>query len=185
MNNTIVQKFITQQQYAMTYYVENEKRLIEQFVSRGVYQTLEYIDQCIHSILLVKDLSISIQEDSKHMLQKLLVCMHIHSGLGCHIFEPETSSDTDELSEITNKQILQRIQSEGYTLFKKKNRDYGNSFATHGVIGVLIRMGDKIARIQTLEKKKRCDVTDESIRDTCLDLHNYAIMALLLIDDSD
>ena len=36
------------------------------------------------------------------------------------------------------------VHKEALELFKKKNKDYGNAFATFGPIGVIVRMGDKI-----------------------------------------
>jgi len=75
------------------------------------------------------------------------------------------------------------VQSEGLELFKKKNQDYGDAFAEYGVIGVLIRMGDKIKRLQTIEKNNITLVDDERMRDTLIDLHNYSAMAIMLLDE--
>ena len=47
----------------------------------------------------------------------------------------------------------------------------------------MVRMGDKIARINSLSRNKR-QVGDESVADTFIDLYNYCIMALILICDS-
>ena len=41
---------------------------------------------------------------------------------------------------------FKQVQDEGFNLFKKKNKDYGDAFANYGTTGVLIRMGDKIQR---------------------------------------
>ena len=78
---------------------------------------------------------------------------------------------------------MKTIQNEARVLFAKKNADYGDSFATYGTIGVLVRMGDKINRLQSIEKNKVSFVNDESMRDTLIDLHNYAAMAIMLIDE--
>ena len=80
---------------------------------------------------------------------------------------------------------MQAIQSEALTLFQKKNADYGDAFATYGPVGVLVRMGDKIARLQSISKKGVTLVDSESLRDTLIDLHNYAAMAIMLIDEKD
>ena len=37
------------------------------------------------------------------------------------------------------------VQEEALDLFSKKNADYGDAFATYGPVGVIVRMGDKIA----------------------------------------
>lgn len=46
-----------------------------------------------------------------------------------------------------------------------------------------IRLGDKLARFKSLTKSGVQEVKDESIRDTLIDLANYAIMTVLELDD--
>ena len=75
------------------------------------------------------------------------------------------------------------IQVEAYEVFKKKNADYGDSFAEHGPVGVLVRIGDKLARYQSVSAKGVALVNTEGLRDTLLDLHNYAAMAIMLLDE--
>ena len=77
---------------------------------------------------------------------------------------------------------MKNIQNEGLELFKKKNQDYGDAFANYGVIGVLVRMGDKISRLQSITKKQISLINTESLRDTLIDLHNYSAMAIMLLD---
>ena len=79
---------------------------------------------------------------------------------------------------------LKRIQSEGLELFRRKNADYGDAFAKYGAIGVLMRIEDKIQRSLSITKNGVNLVNDEGIRDTLLDLHNYAAMALMLLEDT-
>jgi hypothetical protein len=78
---------------------------------------------------------------------------------------------------------MKTVQKEGYDLFVKKNKDYGDAFAEYGTIGVLVRLGDKIKRLQTIEKNKIVMVNDEQMRDTLIDLHNYTAMAIMLMDE--
>lgn len=80
---------------------------------------------------------------------------------------------------------LDVIQLEARSLFEKKNSDYGDAFATYGPIGVLVRIGDKIQRFQSINKKGITLVEDEKLRDTLIDLHNYAAMAIMLMDETD
>jgi hypothetical protein len=77
---------------------------------------------------------------------------------------------------------LQTIQADALALFTKKNKDYGDAFAKYGVIGVLMRIEDKIQRALSITKNGVQLVNDEGLRDTLLDLHNYAAMALMLIE---
>ena len=78
---------------------------------------------------------------------------------------------------------LSKIQSEALELFKKKNADYGDSFATYGAVGVIVRMGDKISRLSSISSTGINLVNTESLRDTLIDLHNYSAMATMLLDE--
>jgi len=82
------------------------------------------------------------------------------------------------------KEQYTKVHQEAFELFCKKNQDYGDSFATYGPIGVLVRIGDKLQRLQTIDKKQITMVSDESVRDTLVDLHNYAAMAVMLLDET-
>jgi hypothetical protein len=78
---------------------------------------------------------------------------------------------------------LQTIQSTALELFKQKNADYGEAFAKYGLIGVLMRIEDKIQRGLSISKSGITLVSDEGLKDTLLDLHNYAAMALMLLEE--
>jgi hypothetical protein len=95
--------------------------------------------------------------------------------------------ELEETSTTNNERIsqMQSIQNESLELFKRKNQDYGDAFANYGVIGVLVRMGDKIARLQSITTKSVSLVDSESLRDTLIDLHNYSAMAIMLLDEDD
>jgi carboxylesterase type B len=80
---------------------------------------------------------------------------------------------------------MKKIQSEALELFARKNADYGDAFAKFGTIGVLMRIEDKIQRALSITKNGVNLVKDEGIRDTLLDLHNYAAMALMLLDENE
>ena len=78
---------------------------------------------------------------------------------------------------------LKRVQLEALELFARKNADYGDAFADYGPVGVIVRMGDKIRRLSTVTNSGINLVNSENIRDTLVDLHNYAAMAVMLIDE--
>ncbi len=84
---------------------------------------------------------------------------------------------TDRVAQMT------KVHGEALELFKRKNADYGDAFAKYGVIGVLMRIEDKLQRSMSITKNGVNLVSDEGIRDTLLDLHNYAAMALMLLDE--
>jgi hypothetical protein len=79
---------------------------------------------------------------------------------------------------------LQEIQKEALELFKKKNEDYGDAFAKFGVIGVLMRIEDKIQRSLSITINGVNLIKDEGLKDTMIDLHNYSAMALMLLNES-
>jgi hypothetical protein len=89
----------------------------------------------------------------------------------------------EEVEQVDRPTQMEKVQKEGLELFKKKNADYGDAFANYGVIGVLVRMGDKIARLQSITTKTVSLVNTESLRDTLIDLHNYSAMAIMLLDE--
>ena len=82
---------------------------------------------------------------------------------------------------------MKAVQAEALELFTRKNADYGDAFAKYGVIGVLMRNEDKLqrsrSRSMSITKNGVNLVDDEGIRDTLIDLHNYAGMALMLMDE--
>ena len=74
-------------------------------------------------------------------------------------------------------------------VYEQKNTDYGNSFGDTfnklGIISAVTRISDKCNRLCSLATKSEEErlVKDESIKDTLLDLANYAIMTLIAIED--
>lgn len=87
-----------------------------------------------------------------------------------------------------NVQYHEKLCEELNDLYAKKNRDYGNSFhdtyLEEGLAMSRIRLSDKLARFKKLSHK--CDyegaVEGESIRDTLIDLANYALMTVMELD---
>lgn len=72
-------------------------------------------------------------------------------------------------------------------IFVKKNADYGNSFEEslekHGLIAAIVRMEDKMSRLNTLSKQEAL-VSDESLIDTLKDLSNYALMSAVWLEQT-
>jgi hypothetical protein len=80
---------------------------------------------------------------------------------------------------------FETVQKDALEMFKNKNQDYGDAFAKFGVIGVLMRIEDKIQRSLSITKNGVNLVNDEGIRDTLMDLHNYAAMGVMLLDENN
>ena len=88
------------------------------------------------------------------------------------------------MAELNSKvQMHLNICNEINRLYARKNHDYGDSFhqtfVEEGMSMARIRLGDKFNRFKTLSRGGDQKVNDESIRDTLIDLANYAIMTVL------
>ena len=88
----------------------------------------------------------------------------------------------------TNVKKFNEIVCKMADTYEKKNADYGDSFGQtcdeFGIIAAIVRMNDKMNRIKQLSKKNAL-ITDESIKDTILDLANYAVMTLMWVNSKD
>ena len=51
--------------------------------------------------------------------------------------------------------------------------------------GCCVRLGDKFSRIMGFAKKELLEVKDESIKDTLVDMANYALIALILYEEDN
>ena len=91
-----------------------------------------------------------------------------------------------EEMELTNREHHRKILDELNELYARKNHDYGDSFhqsyIDEGLAMVRIRLGDKLSRFKTLTRKGEQKVQDETIRDTLLDLANYAVMTVMELE---
>jgi len=82
-------------------------------------------------------------------------------------------------------QRLEKLYGDCLETFVKKNSDYGDSFSIFGYIGVIVRLCDKLKRVDKLESTKDPKVTDETIIDTYLDAVNYTFLAFILLDEAE
>tara|TARA_B100001250_G_C19702344_1_gene745347 strand:- start:230 stop:1012 length:783 start_codon:yes stop_codon:yes gene_type:complete len=121
--------------------------------------------------------NIKVEFNNLHDLQSVLSTLQVYASIGYIIY-----ADADKINASNSLILLDKFRTSGCDLFTKKNTDYGDAFANYGIVGVMVRMGDKIARINSLSRNKN-KVTDESIMDTFIDLYNYSIMALILVCD--
>ena len=84
-----------------------------------------------------------------------------------------------------NVQSFMDITTNMAKTYAAKNHDYGNSFEQScdkfGIIASVVRLGDKMNRIESLTTKE-AEVKEESIKDTLLDLANYAIMTVMWLN---
>lgn len=86
-----------------------------------------------------------------------------------------------------HKQICEKLNE----IYQAKNRDYGNSFGEMykklGIISAITRIGDKYNRLVSLCTKPESErqVKDETIKDTLMDLANYAIMTIIELESEE
>lgn len=99
--------------------------------------------------------------------------------------EGETPSDSTNQDQRRDRYAIHtKICDEIKDIYYRKNQDYGDSFhetfVEEGFAMSRIRLADKLSRFKTLSKDPdRQLVMDEGIRDTLIDLANYAIMTVV------
>lgn len=75
------------------------------------------------------------------------------------------------------------ILKEMSEVHQRKNADYGNNFhkryEKYGFLTALLRLTDKMERLENIYEKEEIQVKDESVEDTLLDLANYAVMTIV------
>lgn len=95
--------------------------------------------------------------------------------IGCSVLNIKTELGRESL----------RIALKNIQVLDRKNQDYGSAnIQEFGQFGLLIRINDKIARLKNLFSKNK-NPKNESVRDSFLDLANYAIIAATLEDSID
>lgn len=93
----------------------------------------------------------------------------------------------DTISANSPQGRFKMIVDQMYKTYVAKNHDYGNSFDKSldkfGLVASTVRIGDKMNRIESLQGKS--NMVPESIRDTLLDMANYAIMTVMWLDNQN
>ena len=97
---------------------------------------------------------------------------------------------SDKLQRMAKRTSFEDITAQMTDIFKRKNSDYGDSFAEScrefGLTSPIIRMSDKLNRLKSLSKcNSSVKVEDEKIEDTLLDLANYAVMTLVWLKNEN
>lgn len=98
-----------------------------------------------------------------------------------------TEGDLDALcTKLNCQEPLTRafilVSLENAILFDGKQRDYGpRNISGFGILGVLVRMNDKMERLKTLfGTGKRRKPKNESIQDTLRDISNYGVIGYMV-----
>ena len=81
---------------------------------------------------------------------------------------------------------FERVTREMRWRWKAKNADYGSSFDDgidrFSLVSAAVRISDKANRFASLADGKSAQVKTESLRDTLMDLANYAVMTVMRLD---
>lgn len=86
---------------------------------------------------------------------------------------------------------MRAIQAADVELCEAKNHDYGASedplynLRPFGLMGVVVRLSDKMARLVQYTKKGSFAVRGEGVRDTLRDIRNYCLLAEVMLDEAD
>ena len=88
--------------------------------------------------------------------------------------------------EMDNVKQHESLLRQIHDTYIKKNHDYGDSFSRsykkYGLVAAMVRMEDKWNRLDSLASGAEQKVSDETIRDTLLDLAGYCIMTTMELD---
>ena len=86
-------------------------------------------------------------------------------------------------------QLHDKLCLQGKGIMEAKNHDYtsgsdnvfanfegSNVFGVSTVKGILVRIGDKLKRIQSFDEQGHLKVKDESVQDALIDIINYSVL---------
>lgn len=88
-------------------------------------------------------------------------------------------------------QLHDELTKRAKATMEAKNLDYATAedpfrnFRRHGLLGMLVRMDDKMARLQSFIENGTLAVKDESVEDCLVDLVNYSVLFAGYIQDSN
>jgi hypothetical protein len=93
--------------------------------------------------------------------------------------------------------IHKELNDKGLSVMESKNHDYrggtddpyanfngSKSLEIHPVVGMLLRMQDKMMRIKTFVEKGELQVKGEGVEDAILDIRNYAVLIAGWIEEN-
>lgn len=94
----------------------------------------------------------------------------------------EEKIDKKENKKRNKLEVFKSITDKMYKTYEAKNNDYGDSFTkvrNKYPNSIVIRLNDKLNRLESLMNGNKQMVSGESIKDTLIDMANYCIMELI------
>ena len=155
------------------------KHLLDRIHGRTTYTNIVADEVYLYSMQIYKNKLMSLISQTDNETETIVSIQKPYKELFKSLFNISILS-LDYLSK-KNQKSKKEIMEVNRDLFIRKNKDYGNSFEDFKLIGILVRLNDKINRICTLLEKRSTgpQVNDEAIEDTINDLYNYGILALM------
>lgn len=93
------------------------------------------------------------------------------------------------MAEEQSPQVLKfdKLCREELKLFSYKNKAYGNAFEIYGVLGVVCEILGAVNRLPQLVlwSPDHGKSAKDNIRDILMDLHNFANMAIMCLDNNN
>lgn len=86
-------------------------------------------------------------------------------------------------------EAMRRLFNDCIAIADAKGKDYAgtgdgmSNLRDFGTTGIVVRIGDKYHRAKQICKTGNVHVTSESLRDTLMDMVNYAALAVLMHDE--
>ena len=106
--------------------------------------------------------------------------------IGMNIIEPKWMLGQKEIVDyFSNIEGYEKVNMEARELSLRKNHDYGGSMdniGLCGIHGVAVRLVDKVTRAHNLTRDGVKAKVNESVRDSFIDMINYATYAVMLLD---
>lgn len=94
-------------------------------------------------------------------------------------------SDINNIKKIDVSKPFNNIVYEMASLYEKKNQDYGNAFGElfneYGLNYSIMHLHEKLNRIKSVHKNNNAN--NESIKDSLIDLANYAVMSIVELNN--
>ena len=137
--------------------------------------SIDFLDRAIDSLVVETLCNDSLSKCIESINQYL---KEVHPKEGERNADSE-KEDVDRFKEITDKM---------FETFKAKNHDYGSSFSNLfkecGMTYAYGHMAEKLERVKSLMKDE-AKVNGEGMKDSLLDLANYAILTVMEIDKNE
>ena len=108
---------------------------------------------------------------------ELTQTMTFYSSMLIIAEEGRLPDNEDDLEPLIREEVRKIVG-----VLTSKTTDYGQAFLRHGVLGLLNRVWDKIARYATLSAENR-PAKFESRKDTAMDMLGYSVLIWSILED--